>query len=46
MYKKVKQASESERDHCLAMELEDILGREGLSANPSEKGHFTSFVWY
>ncbi|XP_042502817.1 HIRA-interacting protein 3-like [Macadamia integrifolia] len=37
VYKKVKQAPENKRESYLIKELEDILGREGLSTNPSEK---------
>lgn len=38
IYKKVKQAPESKRESQLIKELEGILSREGLSANPTEKG--------
>ncbi|KAK9096028.1 hypothetical protein Sjap_021525 [Stephania japonica] len=37
IYKRVKQAQESKRETYLIKELEDILKREGLSTNPSEK---------
>ncbi|XP_027334553.1 myb-like protein X isoform X2 [Abrus precatorius] len=37
IYKKVKQVSENKREGQLIKELEDILSREGLSSNPSEK---------
>ncbi|XP_019417512.1 PREDICTED: cell division cycle and apoptosis regulator protein 1-like [Lupinus angustifolius] len=37
IYKKVKQAPENKREGQLIMELEEILSREGLSSNPSEK---------
>ncbi|KAJ4967208.1 hypothetical protein NE237_019057 [Protea cynaroides] len=37
VYKKVKQAPENKRESSLIKELENILGREGLSTNPSEK---------
>lgn len=37
VYKKVKQAPENKREAALIKELEDILAKEGLSANPSEK---------
>ncbi|XP_008466703.2 uncharacterized protein LOC103504049 isoform X2 [Cucumis melo] len=37
IYKKVKQAPESKRESQLIKELEGILSREGLSANPTEK---------
>eukprot|EP00262_Sarcandra_glabra_P016063 TRINITY_DN5097_c0_g2_i1.p1 TRINITY_DN5097_c0_g2~~TRINITY_DN5097_c0_g2_i1.p1 ORF type:complete len:189 (-),score=52.51 TRINITY_DN5097_c0_g2_i1:295-861(-) len=37
VYKRVKQAPESKREAYLIKELEDILGKEGLSTNPSEK---------
>uniref|UniRef100_A0A6N2MZ22 Histone chaperone domain-containing protein n=1 Tax=Salix viminalis TaxID=40686 RepID=A0A6N2MZ22_SALVM len=36
-YKKVKQAPENKREAQLIKELEEILSREGLSSNPSEK---------
>lgn len=38
IYKKVKQVPENKREAQLIKELEDILGREGLSSNPTEKG--------
>ena len=38
VYKRVKQAPESKREARLIKELEEILEREGLSTNPSEKG--------
>ncbi|CAK7346995.1 unnamed protein product [Dovyalis caffra] len=37
IYKKVKQVAENKREAQLIKELEDILSREGLSSNPSEK---------
>ncbi|XP_078441208.1 DNA ligase [Wolffia australiana] len=37
VYKRVKQAPEDKRESCLIKELKDILGKEGLSTNPSEK---------
>ncbi|CAN6468446.1 unnamed protein product [Victoria cruziana] len=37
VYKRVKQAPESKQESSLVKELEDILTREGLSLNPSEK---------
>nr|GLL31616.1 glutamic acid-rich protein-like isoform X3 [Ipomoea trifida] len=37
IYKKAKQVPEDEREEFLSKELEDILSREGLSSNPSEK---------
>ncbi|GLT63364.1 hypothetical protein SLA2020_359340 [Shorea laevis] len=37
IYKKVKQVSENKREAHLIKELEEILSKEGLSANPSEK---------
>ncbi|MQM18349.1 hypothetical protein Taro_051343, partial [Colocasia esculenta] len=37
VYKRVKQAPESKRESYLMKELEDILSREGLSTDPSEK---------
>ncbi|XP_061363929.1 uncharacterized protein LOC133307431 [Gastrolobium bilobum] len=37
IYKKVKQAPENKREGQLIKELEEILSREGLSSNPSEK---------
>ncbi|KAJ6730462.1 HIRA-INTERACTING PROTEIN 3 [Salix viminalis] len=37
IYKKVKQAPENKREAQLIKELEEILSREGLSSNPSEK---------
>ncbi|KAI9201379.1 hypothetical protein LWI28_022499 [Acer negundo] len=37
VYKKVKQAPENKRESQLIKELENILSREGLSSNPSEK---------
>jgi hypothetical protein len=40
IYKKVKQAPENKREARLIKELEEILSREGLSSNPSEKGGF------
>lgn len=38
IYKKVKQASEDEREGVLLKELESILKREGLSAGASKDG--------
>jgi len=38
IYKKVKQVPENKREAHLIKELEEILSKEGLSANPSEKG--------
>ncbi|CAL0319396.1 unnamed protein product [Lupinus luteus] len=37
IYKKVKQAPEDKREGQLIIELEEILSKEGLSSNPSEK---------
>ncbi|XP_076900291.1 uncharacterized protein LOC143554412 [Bidens hawaiensis] len=37
VYKKAKQAPENKREAVLIKELEEILSKEGLSANPSEK---------
>lgn len=37
IYKRVKQAPEHKREACLIKELEEILAKEGLSSNPSEK---------
>uniref|UniRef100_A0A7C8YGZ0 DEK-C domain-containing protein n=1 Tax=Opuntia streptacantha TaxID=393608 RepID=A0A7C8YGZ0_OPUST len=37
VYKRVKQAPEDKREACLIKELEEILAKEGLSTNPSEK---------
>ncbi|XP_015867105.2 uncharacterized protein LOC107404639 isoform X2 [Ziziphus jujuba] len=37
IYKKVKQVPENKREDQLIKELEEILAKEGLSANPSEK---------
>ncbi|KAL5558390.1 hypothetical protein UlMin_034601 [Ulmus minor] len=37
IYKKVKQVPENKREAQLIKELEEILSKEGLSANPSEK---------
>eukprot|EP00249_Psilotum_nudum_P006188 c19523_g1_i1 orf=644-1618(-) len=37
IYKKVKQASESNQESILIKELKGILSREGLSSNPTEK---------
>ncbi|XP_057974023.1 uncharacterized protein LOC131161964 isoform X1 [Malania oleifera] len=37
IYKRVKQAPEDKREARLIKELEEILSREGLSPNPSEK---------
>uniref|UniRef100_A0A0E0J2U0 DEK-C domain-containing protein n=1 Tax=Oryza nivara TaxID=4536 RepID=A0A0E0J2U0_ORYNI len=37
VYRKAKMAPESKREACLIKELEDILEKEGLSTNPSEK---------
>ncbi|KAL5704301.1 hypothetical protein ACHQM5_022749 [Ranunculus cassubicifolius] len=44
VYKRVKEAPESKREACLIKELEDMLKREGLSSNPSEKGIQTTGV--
>ncbi|XWS25159.1 hypothetical protein CRYUN_Cryun27aG0046500 [Craigia yunnanensis] len=38
IYKRVKQVPENKREAQLTKELEEILSKEGLSANPSEKG--------
>jgi len=40
VYRKAKQAPEHKREACLIKELEDMLEKEGLSKNPSEKGVF------
>ncbi|KAF9608446.1 hypothetical protein IFM89_009812 [Coptis chinensis] len=37
VYKRAKQAPENKREACLIKELEEMLRREGLSSNPSEK---------
>ncbi|KAM7518886.1 hypothetical protein LguiB_017848 [Lonicera macranthoides] len=37
VYKKAKRVPDEKRDSFLRKELEEILSREGLSANPSEK---------
>ncbi|XP_020691646.1 nucleolin 2 isoform X2 [Dendrobium catenatum] len=37
VYKRAKQAPESKRESFLIKELEDILAKEGLSTNPSDK---------
>ncbi|XP_068643641.1 uncharacterized protein [Aristolochia californica] len=37
VYKRVKQAPENKREGILAKELEEILKKEGLSTNPTEK---------
>ncbi|XP_058115400.1 uncharacterized protein LOC131258246 isoform X2 [Magnolia sinica] len=37
VYKRAKQAPENKREAHLMKELEEILGKEGLSSNPSEK---------
>ncbi|KAI4307282.1 hypothetical protein L6164_030486 [Bauhinia variegata] len=37
MYKKIKQVPENKREAQLIKELEEILSKEGLSSNPSEK---------
>ncbi|RDX71877.1 hypothetical protein CR513_48716 [Mucuna pruriens] len=37
IYKKIKQVPENKREGQLIKELEEILSREGLSSNPSEK---------
>ena len=44
MYKKVKQVPENKREAQLIKELEEILAKEGLSANPTEKGWMTC-IW-
>jgi hypothetical protein len=41
VYRKAKQAPEHKREACLIKELEDMLEKEGLSKNPSEKGVFS-----
>jgi hypothetical protein len=41
VYRRVKQAAENKREACLIKELQDILEKEGLSKNPSEKGVFS-----
>lgn len=38
MYRRAKQVSESKREAYLIKELEQILKKEGLTTNPSEKG--------
>ncbi|EOY16256.1 Uncharacterized protein TCM_035094 isoform 1 [Theobroma cacao] len=38
IYKRVKQVPENNREAQLIKELEEILSKEGLSSNPSEKG--------
>lgn len=38
IYRKVKQAPEEKREATLIEELEQILAKEGLSSDPSEKG--------
>ncbi|XP_017700414.1 coiled-coil domain-containing protein 82 isoform X1 [Phoenix dactylifera] len=38
VYRRAKQAPESKREAFLIKELEEILSKEGLSTNPSEKG--------
>lgn len=38
IYKKAKQAPEEKREATLIEELEQILAKEGLSSDPSEKG--------
>ncbi|KAF8377037.1 hypothetical protein HHK36_030409 [Tetracentron sinense] len=43
VYKRVKQAPESKRESYLIKELEAILGKEGLSTNPSEKVDSATF---
>ncbi|CAO2149157.1 unnamed protein product [Urochloa humidicola] len=37
VYRRAKQAPEHKREACLIKELEDMLEKEGLSKNPSEK---------
>ncbi|KAL6654785.1 hypothetical protein ACP70R_008250 [Stipagrostis hirtigluma subsp. patula] len=37
VYRRAKQAPENKREACLIKELEDLLEKEGLSKNPSEK---------
>ncbi|PIA47344.1 hypothetical protein AQUCO_01400190v1 [Aquilegia coerulea] len=37
VYKRAKQAPETKREACLIKELEEMLRKEGLSTNPSEK---------
>ena len=46
MYRKAKQAPEHKREACLIKELEDMLQKEGLSKNPSEKGAFSCLIGY
>lgn len=38
IYRRVKQAPDNKRESQLIKELEEILSKEGLSSNPSEKG--------
>ncbi|GKC38529.1 DNA polymerase epsilon catalytic subunit A-like protein [Tanacetum coccineum] len=38
VYKKAKQAPEEKREALLIKELQQLLSKEGLSTNPSEKG--------
>lgn len=40
----MKQAPESKRESFLIKELEDILRKEGLSTNPSEKGNRANII--
>uniref|UniRef100_A0A7N0TSC2 Histone chaperone domain-containing protein n=1 Tax=Kalanchoe fedtschenkoi TaxID=63787 RepID=A0A7N0TSC2_KALFE len=44
IYKRAKQAPENEREFALINGLVEILSKEGLTANPSEKGLFYSFI--
>jgi hypothetical protein len=39
VYRKAKQAPEEKREEILIKELKELLAKEGLSANPSEKGN-------
>ncbi|CAK9169047.1 unnamed protein product [Ilex paraguariensis] len=41
VYKRVKQVPEAKREAFLIKELEGILSKEGLSANPNEKDGYT-----
>ncbi|KAJ9560338.1 hypothetical protein OSB04_005498 [Centaurea solstitialis] len=44
VYKKVKQVPEDKREAFLIKELQEILSKEGLSTNPTEKGLLSSCV--
>jgi hypothetical protein len=46
IYKKVKQVPENKREGQLIKELEEILTKEGLPTNPSEKGEFLLFIFF